>query len=232
MILIFLALPALADDAISTDAKFYIPFELFEVSKRDQIRENLLSRGDCSESLIDAMLEHAAAVGYMFSIDSVAKSVPTILNSDELNIGCPKSPMQMEFLSVMSSNTVMVRTMRCDMQDAGMECTAPTESIRHFVTEPGKTIELSGGATYLDALKILHWFRNDAGAQLSETEKSRIPRLSWRMAIDKQGDRHTLRIGDSYCECVFYAELDTPDMNADEPIVTIGGRGFDCPGTH
>ena len=218
--------------ATDSDERVFIPYDPYDPSKRAAIKEEAMQRGGCGEAFIDAMLDHAEQTGYLFSIEAVSKSVPSILNSDELNIGCPGRTMRMEFLSVMSSNTIMVHEMTCEHQVDGMLCTPPIESTRYFYGDPRKTIQLSDNVSYADTMKILDWFQGDAGDLLSDEEKARFPNLAWRLAIVREGDNYSFQIGEPDCECVFKASLVIPDIAALEPQVTMTERRFACPGTH
>lgn len=229
LVTIILAMPALADNHVAPTQKVFVPFAPYVEANRATIKTEMLLKGQCSEQVIDAILDSAERTGYIFSIESMAYAFPKILNSDHLNISCNKPQVRMEFLSVMSTNTVMVKILDCDPAPTGMMCTPPIERLRYFLTEPSKTIELSGGATFSEASAIIQWFRDDAGDYFSDAQKRKIRQLSWRVGIDKNATGFMFRIGDSYCECVLTLKLNNSDVLATNSQIALDGEPqFQC----
>ncbi len=224
------ALPALANGADTHVQKVFVPFEVYVEANREAYKEEWYLKGGCSEQHIEAMLDDAAKTGFIFSAEKVAGAFTTILDSDRLNIGCITEPMRLEFISAMSTNTVMVNTVLCDMMRSGMQCAPPIQSERHFLIDPSKTIELSDNVTFDEARRIVDWFRHDAGTQLTENEKSKARGLGWRAAVGRDGAAYTFRAGDPFCECVFSVRLEVPDRHAQSSLITLSGKPqFVCP---
>lgn len=230
IVALLIALPVLANGADIHVQKVFVPFEVYVEAKRDAYMEQWHLKGGCSEQHIEAMLDGAAKTGFIFSAERVAGVFATILDSDRLNIGCITEPMRLEFLSVMSTNTVMVNTVLCDMMRSGMQCAPPIPSERHFLIDPSKTIELSDNVTFDEAQRIVDWFRHDAGAQLTDDEKSKVRGLGWRAAVGRDAAAYTFRAGDPFCECVFSVRLEVPDRLAHSSLITLSGKPqFVCP---
>jgi hypothetical protein len=96
--------------------------------------------------------------------------------------------------------------------------------------EPSRTIELSGEVSFEEALVIIRWFRDDAGAQFSDDEKQKIRQLSWRAAVGKDDAVYTLRVGDPYCECVLAVDLAGPEIGSEkDQFALVGKPQFVCP---
>lgn len=230
IVALLIALPVLANGADIHVQKVFVPFEVYVEAKRDAYMEQWHLKGGCSEQHIEAMLDGAAKTGFIFSAERVAGVFATILDSDRLNIGCITEPMRLEFLSVMSTNTVMVNTVLCDMMRSGMQCAPPIPSERHFLIDPSKTIELSDNVSFDEAQRIVDWFRHDAGAQLTDDEKSKVRGLGWRAAVGRDAAAYTFRAGDPFCECVFSVRLEVPDRLAHSSLITLSGKPqFVCP---
>lgn len=230
LVSLFLAVPTPADSNVTAAQKVFVPFAPYMDANRAAIKTEMLLKGQCTEQVIDALLDNAEQTGYMFSVESMANAFPMILNSDQLNIGCTQPQVRMEFISVMSTNTVMVKTLDCDAMPAGMLCTLPIESLRYFLAKPSNTIELSGGATFEEATEILEWFKQDAADYFSEAQARRLRQLSWRVGIGKDAKSYMLRIGDPYCECILTMALNRPDILAKTNQFTLVGEPqFTCP---
>ncbi len=230
VVALLIALPAFANGADSHVQKIFVPFEVYVEANREAYKEELYLKGGCSEQHIEAMLDEAAKTGFIFSAEQVAGVFTTILDSDRLNIGCITEPMRLEFLSAMSTNTVMVNTVLCDMMRSGMQCAPPIPSERRFLIDPSKTIELSDNVSFDEAQRIVDWFRHDAGAQLTDHEKSKVKGLGWRAAVGRDGAAYTFRAGDPFCECVFSVRLEVPDRHAQSSLITLSGKPqFVCP---
>lgn len=229
-IFLYLILPALANSDDVQVQKVFVPFEPYIAARREAYKEEWYLKYGCSEEHIEAMLDGSERTGFIFAPDQVAAAFAVILDSDRLNISCINDPVRMEFLSVMSTNTVMVKTVLCDTMRNGMQCTPPSSRQRYFLIDPAKTIELSDNVTFEEATRIVDWFRHDAGTALSDEEKNQARQLSWRAAIGRDGEAYTFRAGDPYCECVLSIKLAVPGR-FEEPsqIIPIGKPQFVCP---
>jgi len=222
--------PADADELGGKSREVFVPYKTYVHAKRDAYRQDLILNSGCSEQAIEAMLNHAEQTGFLFSAENVVSAFPTIFNSDHLNISCMRSPVRMEFLSVMSTNTVMVKAVMCDLLLKGMQCSPPVASARYFLMEPGKTIELSDDVSFDEAAAIIEWFRHDAGVHLSDDEKNKVRQLSWRSSIRKANNQYALRIGDPHCECVLKLSLDASGTGMLRQRITVKGQPqFVCP---
>lgn len=230
LVALLLAGSAYADEPGGNSRSVFVPYKSYVHAKRDDYRRDLILNSGCSEQAIETMLNHAEQTGFMFSAENVVSTFPTIFNSDHLNISCMRSPVRMEFLSVMSTNTVMVKKVMCDLLLNGMQCSPPIESERYFLMEPGKTIELSDNVSFDEAVAIIEWFRHDAGMHFSEDEKNRIRQLSWRTSIGKVNNQYALRIGDPYCDCALKLSLGAAGTGTLRERITVHRKPqFDCP---
>ena len=229
-IALLLALPMLSNSEDMQVQKVFVPFEPYIEARREAYKEEWYLKYGCSEQHIETMLDGAAQNGYIFSAEQVAGTFAAILDSDRLNISCINEPMRLEYLSVMSTNTVLVNTVLCDVMTSGMQCAPPIQSERYYLIDPSKTIELSDNVTFEEAQRIVDWFRHDAGAELTEDEKSKARVLSWRAAIGRDGTAYTFRAGDPFCECIFSVKLDVPDWFAQSTKISLSGKPqFVCP---
>lgn len=211
--------------------KIFVPYEPYVPEKREEYKQNIiLNGGGCSEETIEAMLDHAEQTGYLFTTDNVVSTFPTILDSDILNIGCMGPQTRMEFLSVMSTNTLMAKTVVCDLSNNGMECLPPEETLRYFLVDPAKNFALLDGVTFEQGFEIIEWFRHDAGTVLTSEEKNRARQLSWRSVIGRAGTGYTFQVGDPYCECVLKFRLDAASTPVSQKnILVVGKPTFSCP---
>ncbi len=219
-VLLLIAIPVLGSSEDLEMQKVFIPFEPYVEARREEYREEWFAKYGCDEQLIEAMLDGAAETGYIFSEENVASAFTAILDSDQLNISCMNDPLRIEFLSVMSTNTVMVKTVLCDLIINGLQCMPPVPSERYFLIDPGKNFELSNEVTFEEAQRIVNWFRHEAGTHLTEDEKNRARQLSWRAVIGKDGAAYTFRAGDPFCECVLSVRLDVPDRGSQDSQIT------------
>lgn len=226
---LLVALPVLADGHRADKASVFVPYERYDPAKRDEYRLRNFS-GGCGEEEVEAMLDASERAGFIFSIDNVVATFPNIFNSDRLNIGCNKQPLRMEFLSVMSSNTLMAKTVVCEALRNGLQCQPPVETERYFLVEPERTIEVSNDVTFEEAVVFVEWFRHDAGPFFSESEKKKAQQLAWRMAVGRDGELYTLRVGDPYCECVLKLRLEAGGQGVVVDQIAVDGKPrFVCP---
>lgn len=227
---IFVATPVLANADDAKSRKVFVPYEPYVASKREEYRLDMVLNSGCTEQAIEGMLNHAEQSGFLFSPHNVVSAFPTIYDSDQLNIGCVGQQVRMEFLSVMSTNTLLMKAVSCDVAHNGMACLPPVESERFFLVEPGKNFELSGNVSFEEAAEIIEWFRHDAGAYLSDSEKEKARNLAWRASIGEEDGVYTYRVGDPYCGCLLRFQLKSTGTRVlREQIAVVGNPTFECP---